>query len=72
MFRLLLLFFIIAFFVVVIFLLLDYILGHRLLIPIAKMMKFKQDDVERTEEKVHEIFGVERDEKKGKSDKRKK
>lgn len=61
--RVLLLFFIIAFFGSITLILLDYLLGHRLLVPIAKMLKFKQDDVEKTEEKVNEIFGNKKDEK---------
>ena len=36
---------------------LDWLLGHRLLIPLAKLLRFKADDVERTGKKVRDILG---------------
>lgn len=59
MFRILMMFLLVSFAIVVIFLLLDALLGHRLLIPLARILKFKIDDVERTEKKVKEILGEE-------------
>lgn len=56
MLRVILFFFIIDFVIVSLFLLLDFMLGHRLLIFFARILKFKQDDIEKTEQKVDEIF----------------
>ena len=44
------------------------ILGHRRFVPIFRVLKFKLDDLQRTEKKVGEIMG----EKVGKRTKRKK
>jgi len=42
---------------IVVFLLIDWLLGHRLLIPLAKALRFKIDDVERTSKKIDKILG---------------
>lgn len=55
--RLLLFFLIIDVIIIFLFLWLDWLLGHRLLILIAKALRFKQDDIERTTKKIDEILG---------------
>ena len=57
MMRLLLLYLLISLLIVAIVFLIDIMLGHRLLIPFARTMRFKIDDVEKTEKKVEEILG---------------
>lgn len=55
--RLLLFFFLLALGFALIVLILDWLLGHKLLIPIAKLLRFKIDDVTKTQKKVDEILG---------------
>ena len=57
MMRLLLLYLLISLLIVAIVFLIDIMLGHRLLILFARAMRFKIDDVEKTEKKVEEILG---------------
>jgi len=68
MFRIILLFILIAIVVATVIIALDLVLGHRLLIPLAKAVKFKTDDVKKTDKIVSRIFDeeVEKDEKKPK------
>ena len=71
MMRILLLFFMVAIGITFLFFTLDWLLGHRLLIPLARALRFKIDDVEKTEKKVSEILGDDYDKKKSKSSRRK-
>lgn len=50
---------------------LDLMWGHRISILMARFLKFKKDDVEKTTEKVEEILGEDSDkgQKKGKAEK---
>jgi len=55
--RLLLFFISFSLAIVLTLLFIDWLLGHRLFIPFAKLLRFKRDDVEKTSKKVDEIFG---------------
>ena len=55
--RILLLFFLLATGFAVVVLIVDWIFGHKLLIPIARVLKFKIDDVKKTQKKVDGILG---------------
>lgn len=50
---------------------LDLMWGHRISILVARFLKFKKDDVEKTTEKVEDILGEgdDKSQKKGKAEK---
>lgn len=56
-FRILLFYFLFASLLLIFILFVDWIFGHRLLIPIARLLKFKSEDIERTANKIDGIMG---------------
>ena len=71
MFRLILFFLIIDAVLLGLFLLVDFLLGHRLIVPLARLFKFKIEDLKKTEKKVDDIMGEEYSKKKAKAKGRK-